>query len=90
MKQTSLFPSVHARENTASNQEFLNENRPRLQSQCERVLAMLQAGQRLTVREAMIEHNINSLPRRIKDLRESGYRIYGERGDDLCVQYFMR
>lgn len=47
-------------------------------TQCDKVIEWLWKYGRLTVREAMIELNINSLPRRIKDLREEGHPIKTE------------
>ena len=43
--------------------------------QKERVLDWLQSVGPITVREAMFELNINSLPARIMDLRRDGYQI---------------
>ena len=44
-------------------------------TQTERVLDWLENVGPLTVREAMFELNINSLPARIMDLRRDGYPI---------------
>ena len=45
------------------------------QTQRDRVLNWLKTRGELTVREAMIELNINSLPKRIEELRKMGYPI---------------
>lgn len=66
---------THDRENNSESEGYLNENKPRLARQCERVLDLLKNGKRLTVRSAMLEHGVSSLPRRILDLKESGVKI---------------
>ena len=48
------------------------------QIQKERVLNRLKTNGTLTVREAVIEMNIMSLPKRIEDLRKDGYPIETE------------
>ena len=45
------------------------------QTQRDRVLHYLRTRGGLTVREAMIELNINCLPKRIEELRKMGYPI---------------
>jgi len=44
-------------------------------TQRDRVLAWLIMNGDLTVRDAMLELNINSLPKRIEELRKAGYPI---------------
>ena len=45
------------------------------QTQRDRVLAWLKTHGTLTVREAVTEHNIMSVPKRIEELRRAGYSI---------------
>ena len=47
----------------------------RTQTQRDKVLNYLRTRGGLTVREAMIELNINCLPKRIEELRKMGYPI---------------
>ena len=44
-------------------------------TQRDKVLGWLRTRGGLTVREAMLELNINSLPKRIEELRKMGYSI---------------
>ena len=79
MKQLSLdlskpFP-VHSRENNRESEDYLNENREALSAKCEKVLALLKSGVRLTVLGAMVNHGVSSLPRRILDLKQAGIDI---------------
>lgn len=78
---------VHARENNSASQTFLDFNRPRLSKQCDKVLALLQSGKRLTVRGAMIEHDIGHLPRRIADLKENGIAVRDDWKDGVKEYY---
>lgn len=48
------------------------------QTQRDRVLNYLETRGGLTVRDAMIELNINCLPKRIEELRKMGYSIKTE------------
>jgi hypothetical protein len=79
MKQLSLdlskpFP-VHSRENNRESEDFLNENRESFSANCEKVLALLKSGVRLTVKDAIVNHGVSSLPRRILDLKQAGIEI---------------
>lgn len=47
-------------------------------NQREKVLEWLQKRGSLTVRDAVIELGINSLPKRIEELRKEGYKIKTE------------
>lgn len=55
------------------------------QNQRDRVLRWLETRGGLTVRDAMIEMNINCLPKRIEELRKMGYPIRTEwiHGNDV-------
>lgn len=48
-----------------------------LTPQAQTVLKHLRGAGSITQREAMLDHSIPSLPRRIKDLREAGYDVVG-------------
>ena len=48
-------------------------------SQTGRVLARLQAGEKLSSRDAVLNYGIQDLPKRISDLRAIGYEIESER-----------
>jgi hypothetical protein len=63
------------RENNKESQSILEANKDRINKSCAKVLELLKEGHRLTVRDAIVYHNISSLPRRIKDLREHGIVI---------------
>ena len=91
IKQSSLFdlpPTIHKRENTEENQNYLDENKVKLSKQCAKVWRLLCQGKRLTVREAIITHNIGDLRRRIKDLKDQGYGIESKRLDGGSKEYF--
>lgn len=49
--------------------------RPRLTPQAQTVLNHLLRAGTITFREAVMDHSVQSLPRRIKDLREAGYTV---------------
>ncbi len=66
---------LHKVENNKESQKHLEENEIRFTEQCLKVLKLLVQGHRLTVKSAMVDYNINSLPRRIKDLKENGIVI---------------
>jgi len=70
MSQLQMNFTTHSRENNPESQANLDANKPHFSKQCQLVWSLLQSGERLTVRDAMVKHNINSLPRRILDLRE--------------------
>lgn len=93
MRQTSMFdlpPTIHKKENTPENQEYLDKNVLRLSKQCEKVWGILCTGKRLTVREAMLTYNIGDLRRRIKDLKDQGYEIGAKRLEGGYKEYFKR
>jgi len=61
---------VHAAENNRESLNNLNENRKKFSNQCLQVIDLLNSGEVLTVKSAMMNHNINSLPRRIMDIEQ--------------------
>ena len=65
-------------ENCRNSQGILEANADRFNSQCKRLLDMLNAGAKITVREAMINHGIGDLRRRICDLRKAGVVVKDE------------
>lgn len=55
------------------------------------VLKHIQKAGSITLREAILDHSVQSLPRRIKDLREAGFNIVGSwRSHPLTGQRYMR
>lgn len=62
--------AVHVRENAASNEQHLNENRQKFTGQCAIVLSLLQKGVVLSSYSAMVQYHVGHLARRIKDLRD--------------------
>jgi hypothetical protein len=66
---------VHQSENNSESQLNLFENMAHFSEQCLTVLKLLKQGKRLTVRDALIEYDIHSLPRRILDLKENGIPV---------------
>ena len=74
--QIQLDFNVHRFENSAESQIHVDANRVTFSSQCKKVFDLLMDGSLpLSVKSAMVEHNINSLPRRILDLKENGVLI---------------
>ena len=61
---------THTRENNSISQKILDVNRVNVSSQVIKVLRLLSQGKTLLVRDAIIEHDISHLPRRIKDIEE--------------------
>lgn len=72
MSQLNIF-KVHTTENCET--EHLEKNHTHFSKQCEKVFDLLMRGQEISVISAIHEHNIMSLPRRIKDLKECGVKI---------------
>lgn len=69
---------VHTQENNRESETILEDNYDRLNKQCVLVLSLLKQGYRLTVRDAIIDHGIGDLRRRIKDLKDFGIKIDSE------------
>ena len=90
--QTDLFDqptiSVHKSENNPVMQSYRNENEAHLTKQCQKVYNLLKAGERLTVKGAMNDHMIYSLPRRCLDLEQSlKIKINRERTGRIVTYY---
>lgn len=62
---------LHAKENNDFSQKLLDNSRPHLNNQCQRVYDLLLSGVALTVISAMNDYQIMSLPRRILDIERS-------------------
>ncbi len=69
-----IFPP-HERENNHESEQRLHAHREHFSSQCEKVYGLLRSGIKLTVKSAMNDWNIMSLPRRILDLKQRGISI---------------
>lgn len=64
---------------------------PSLSPQAKTVLKHILKAGSITLREAMMDHSVQSLPRRIKDLREAGYNIVGSwKLHPITGQRYMR
>lgn len=61
--------SIHERENSKASEAILDANKDLFTTQCERILAELRAGKRLTVRDMMVQMGIGDPRARIRDLR---------------------
>lgn len=92
-QQSSLFDCndciVHAHENNIESERILKASLPRISKQCKRTLDLLKSGIKLTVRSAMIDYGISSLPRRILDLKQSGYEIKDRLIDGRYKEWFL-
>jgi len=56
---------IHSYENNPESQLILDFNRKRLSNQCEVLLQAFNRGERLTVKTALLQYGIGSLPRRV-------------------------
>lgn len=65
----------HVNENNSQSQAYVDSNRDHLNGQCQKVYDLLKSGHRLTVISAMNDHQVMSLPRRAKDLKEKGIDV---------------
>lgn len=62
-----------------------------LSPQARTVLKHIQKAGSITLREAILDHSVQSLPRRIKDLREAGFSIVGSwKMHPITGQRYMR
>lgn len=62
-----------------------------LSPQSQTVLKHIQKAGSITLREAILDHSVQSLPRRIKDLREAGFDIVGSwKMHPITGQRYMR
>ena len=80
---------VHKHENNSFSQSILEANYEAINGQCKKVYDLLKSGVRLTVRSAMIDYNISSLPRRVLDLKKKGVDIKTELINGRYVEYFI-
>jgi len=85
---------IHEKENNPSSQAHFEKNKKHFSQQCKKVLQLLLDGKRLTVKSAITNYDIWSLPRRILDLRENGINIHDEwvddkNGENKIKQYFL-
>lgn len=62
-----------------------------LSPQCQTVLEHMERAGSITMREAIMDHSIQSLTRRITDLRDMGYRIASEhKNHPITGQRYVR
>jgi len=62
---------THTLENNPESQAHLEQHRKKFNAECYKVLDLLLThGLRLTVRSAMLDYDVSSLPRRVKDLTD--------------------
>lgn len=85
---------VHFKENNEESEEFLHENRSRLSDQCQKLLGILQAGIRITNKDAIINYGIGDVRRRVLDLKLSGIVVNSawvvdDHGKRLHKEYFI-
>lgn len=83
-------------QNSPENQEILKEAKPRLNNQCLQVLEMLEAGRKLTVREAAAgiwfkgeQIFIGDLRARVRDLIDAGYPVQKDTLKGGFKKYFL-
>jgi len=93
--QTS-FDFVPRPQNSKENQQTLEEAKPRLIPQCYQILAMLEFGMKLTVRQAAAGIwfkgeliFIGDLRARVRDLLAAGYPIQKEKLKGGAKKYFL-
>jgi len=88
--QTQLQFTTHHRENNSRSESHLNAHRKHFSKQCTEIYELLKSGRKLTVREAVLELKINSLPRRVADLRAGGIQVLTEPVPGTnCVRYYI-
>lgn len=80
---------LHDHENNRESEKILSANYDQLNKQCRLVLDLMMRGERLTVRDAMINHSIGDLRRRVKDLKELGFDIKSEMQENRFKIYFL-
>ena len=76
--QTEINFETHVRENNFESEQNLYENRKHFSAQCQKVYELLMSGDRLTVYCAIVKCNVNSLPRRILDLKKMGVKLHDQ------------
>lgn len=70
MTNQTKIDFTHVAENNRESLNNLNDNRAKFSKQCLLVIDLINSGEVLTVKSAMIKYNINSLPRRIMDIEQ--------------------
>ena len=88
-QQLNFSNVVHQKENNSFSEQILFDQYERLGKQCELVLKLLKEGKRLTVRGAMVDYGISSLPRRILDLKRAGIEIQGNMIGNGFKEYYL-
>lgn len=83
------FDFTNRLENNSESQQILEANKDKINASCRKVLELLKEGHHLTVRDAIVYHNISSLPRRIKDLKEHGIDIKDRLIDGRYKVYYL-
>lgn len=73
LNQLNIF--IHGVENNPFSQAHRDENEQHFSKQCLKVYEILKKGEVLTVKSALLNYGISSLPRRIKDLKENNVEI---------------
>lgn len=76
-------------ENNKESQAILDSNKDHINTQCEMVKALLLSGYRLTVRGAMIDYGISSLPRRVLDLKQRGVEVKSKLINGRYKEYYL-
>ena len=76
-------------ENNSESQEIKNDNVNHLAKQDKLVLQLLQQGLRLDVHLALTQYKIGDLRRRIKTLRDAGYKIQDVKQYKRFKIYFL-
>ena len=93
--QLTISFDTHSAENNGLSQKHLDENKENFSDDCFAVLKELTSGRELTVRNAVLSGLTNSLPRRIKDLRDhngiciSDEWVYDSNGKKSHMKWYM-
>jgi hypothetical protein len=88
--QTQLQFTTHHRENNSRSESHLKAHKAHFSEQCTKLYNILKTGTKLTVLEAMTDHGIGSLPRRVKDLKDGGIKIDFEKVPGTrYIRYFI-
>ena len=87
---TTHVDVTERRENNADSTWHMKFNRDLLNNQCKIVLEILERGERLTTRSAMINYNIGDLRRRVKDLKDFwNVPVLDERINGNIKEYYL-
>lgn len=76
-------------ENNPESQQILNDNFKHFAKQDLLVLQILLLGIRLDVKTALVEYNVGDLRRRIKTLRDAGFKIQDYKQYKRFKVYFL-